>query len=75
MPARTQGSGAALAFTTLMALFVLAPMLFAFGALAAEGHAVLLALADADRSSAFALSCVQKPGVDGSGRLLRHEPL
>jgi predicted PurR-regulated permease PerM len=49
MPARIRESGAPLAFTTLMALFVLAPMLFAFGALVAEGHAMLLELADADR--------------------------
>jgi len=49
MPARMRESGAPLAFTTLMALFVIAPMLFAFGALVAEGHAVLLELAAADR--------------------------
>ena len=49
LPARMKAGGAALAFTSLMALFVLAPMLFAFGALVAEGHALLLELADADR--------------------------
>ena len=49
MPARMRESGAPLAFTTLMALFVIAPMLFAFGALVAEGHALLLELAAADR--------------------------
>jgi len=49
MPARMKGGGAALAFTSLIAFFVLAPMLFAFGALVAEGHALLLELANADR--------------------------
>jgi len=48
LPTRMKGTSAALAFTVLISLFVLAPMLFAFGALIAEGRAVLLELADAD---------------------------
>jgi predicted PurR-regulated permease PerM len=45
---------APLLFTTIMAGFVFAPLMFAFGALASEVHALLVAVADADRKG-FAL--------------------
>ena len=37
-------------FTSLMAFFVLAPLMFAFAALVAEAHATVLAIAAADRT-------------------------
>ena len=48
---RWMGRGAAsLVFTFLMVLFVLAPLLFAFGALLTEAHALLLGIAAADEA-------------------------
>ncbi|HEY5896687.1 MAG TPA: AI-2E family transporter [Burkholderiales bacterium] len=49
MPRRMARSMTALIFTALMALFVLAPLIFAFAALVAEAHATLLAVAAADQ--------------------------
>jgi len=49
MPRRMERGTASLIFTSLMALFVLAPLMFAFGALVAEAHATLLAIAAADQ--------------------------
>ncbi len=43
-------SAAALAFTCLMVVFVLAPLVFAFGALLIEAHALLLGIAAADKA-------------------------
>jgi len=49
LPRRIGGSVAALLFTGLMTVFVLAPMMFAFGALLTEARTLLLAIATADR--------------------------
>ena len=49
MPRRMKRGTAAVIFTFLMALFVLAPLIFAFAALVTEAHATLLAVAAADR--------------------------
>ena len=48
LPQRMRGSAAPLAFTSLMTVFVLAPLLFAFGALVSEAQALLLDVAAAD---------------------------
>ncbi len=48
MPWRLGRSGKPLVFTFLISVFVLAPMMFAFAALLAEAHALLLQVAAAD---------------------------
>lgn len=49
MPARMACSTTPLVFTGLVAVFILAPLTFAFGALASEAHGLLLQLAAADK--------------------------
>jgi predicted PurR-regulated permease PerM len=49
LPQRTKRNASALAFTALMAVFVLAPLVFAFGALLTEAHALLADLASVDQ--------------------------
>lgn len=49
LPRRLGRSATALLFTCLMTLFVLAPMMFAFGALLTEARALLLEIATADK--------------------------
>jgi predicted PurR-regulated permease PerM len=49
MPQRLRGSAAPLAFTGLMIAFVLAPTVFAVGALLGEAHALLQEIAAADQ--------------------------
>ena len=46
---RTGRSASALMFTCVMAAFVLAPLLFAFGALLTEAHTLLVEIAAADK--------------------------
>ena len=48
LPWRITRSAAALIFTSVMTVFVLAPLMFAFGALLTEAHALLLEIAAAD---------------------------
>lgn len=48
MPRRMAGAPVSATFVALMALFVLGPLMFAFAALVAEAHAMLVALAAAD---------------------------
>jgi predicted PurR-regulated permease PerM len=50
LPGRMRRSTVSLAFTVAMAVFVLAPLLFAFGALLTEANAMILELAAADKS-------------------------
>lgn len=47
---RIGASATALLFTLLMVVFVLAPMMFAFGALLTEAHALLVEVAAADKA-------------------------
>jgi predicted PurR-regulated permease PerM len=54
MPRCLQRRTAAPLFTFLMAVFVLAPLIFAFAALVTEAHATLLAIAAADRKGIVA---------------------
>jgi predicted PurR-regulated permease PerM len=49
LPVRRRRSAAPLAFTGLMIVFVLAPLVFAFSALLGEAHALLLEIAAADQ--------------------------
>jgi predicted PurR-regulated permease PerM len=49
LPVRRRRSAAPLAFTCLMIVFVLAPMVFAFSALLGEAHTLLQEIADADQ--------------------------
>jgi len=49
MPLRVGRSGTALAFTAVMIVFVLAPLIFAVGAMLTEAHALLLQIAAADQ--------------------------
>jgi predicted PurR-regulated permease PerM len=49
MPSRLARSSTPFIFTVLMMTFVLAPLTFAFAALASEAHALLLAIAAADQ--------------------------
>jgi predicted PurR-regulated permease PerM len=49
LPPRTARSVAPLVFTAVMTVFVLAPLMFALGALLTEAHALLLEIAAADR--------------------------
>jgi predicted PurR-regulated permease PerM len=49
LPRRMPPSATSLIFTSVMAVFVLAPLMFALGALVAEAHAVLLEIAAADK--------------------------
>jgi predicted PurR-regulated permease PerM len=49
MPAQLRHSAAPLIFTCLMIVFVLAPMVFAFGALLSEAHTLILEIAAADQ--------------------------
>ena len=49
LPRRMGRSAASLLFTSLMTLFVLVPMLLAFGAVLSQGHELLLDIAVADR--------------------------
>ena len=49
MPVRLRRTGAPLIFTCLMFVFVLAPMVFAIGALLGEAHTMILDLAAADQ--------------------------
>ena len=49
LPCRMARSTAPLLFTAAMTVFVLAPMMFALGALLAEAHALLLEIAAADQ--------------------------
>jgi len=49
LPLRIGRSAIALLFTCLMTLFVLAPMMFAFGALLTEARTLLLEIASADK--------------------------
>jgi predicted PurR-regulated permease PerM len=49
MPRRLSCSATPLIFTALMTIFVLAPLTFAFAALAGEAHSLLLAIAAADK--------------------------
>ena len=48
LPQRMPPSATSLIFTSLMTVFVLAPLVFALGALLAEAHALLLEIAAAD---------------------------
>jgi predicted PurR-regulated permease PerM len=48
MPRRMAGTTTSLIFVALMAVFVLAPLTFAFAALVTEAHATLVAIAAAD---------------------------
>lgn len=49
MPVRLRRSATPLAFTCLMVVFVLAPIVFAFGALLSEAHTLSLEIAAADQ--------------------------
>ena len=49
MPARLRRTATPLIFTCLMIVFVLAPMVFAFGALLGEAHTLILEIAAADQ--------------------------
>jgi predicted PurR-regulated permease PerM len=49
MPRRVKRTTTSLIFTSLIALFVLAPLMFAFAALVTEAHATLLAIAATDQ--------------------------
>jgi predicted PurR-regulated permease PerM len=49
MPVRVRRSATPLIFTGLMIVFVLAPMVFAFGALVGEAHTLILVVAAADQ--------------------------
>ena len=49
LPRRMARSAIALIFTSVMTVFVLAPLMFAFGALLTEAHALLLEIAAADK--------------------------
>jgi predicted PurR-regulated permease PerM len=49
LPRRMPPSATSLIFTSVMTLFVLAPLMFAVGALLAEAHALLLQVAAADK--------------------------
>ena len=50
LPQRTRRSATPLAFTSLMTVFVLAPLMFAFGALVTEAQGLLLDVVAADKS-------------------------
>ena len=50
LPRRMRRSAVSLAFTLAMTIFVLGPLLFAFGAVITEGNALLLEIAGADKS-------------------------
>ena len=49
LPRRMPGSATSLIFTCVMTIFVLAPLMFGFGALLTEAHALLLEIAAADK--------------------------
>ena len=49
LPRRTRPKPKSLIFTLAMSVFVLAPLMFAFGALLTEAHALLLEIAAADK--------------------------
>ena len=49
LPRRMPRSATALIFTSVMTIFVLAPLMFGFGALLTEAHALLLEIAAADK--------------------------
>jgi predicted PurR-regulated permease PerM len=49
LPRRMPPSATSLIFTSVMTMFVLAPLIFALGALLAEAHALLLEIAAADK--------------------------
>ncbi len=53
-------------FTAAMAVFVLAPLTFAFGALVAESHALLLAISAADKQGIAAPHWLEKLPLAGS---------
>ena len=50
MPGRVARSATAVLFTCLVSVFVLAPLMLAFGALLTEAHALLLEIAAADKN-------------------------
>src|SRR4029077_609318 len=50
LPRRTGRSTRSLIFTCAMSVFVLVPLLFAFGALLTEAHALLVEIAAADKN-------------------------
>jgi len=50
LPWRMAPGATSLIFTSMMSVFVLAPMMFALGALLAEAHALLLEIAAADKT-------------------------
>ena len=65
MPARMACSMTPLIFTALVAAFILAPLTFAFGALASEAHGLLLQLAAADKQGIAVPAWVEKLPVAG----------
>jgi predicted PurR-regulated permease PerM len=66
LPQRLKRGGTPLMFTAVMAVFVLAPLTFAFGALVAETHALLLAISAADRHGIAAPDWLEKLPLAGS---------
>ena len=56
LPRRIGRSSKSLIFTLAMTVFVLAPLMFAFGALLTEAHALLLEIAAADKKESRLLS-------------------
>jgi predicted PurR-regulated permease PerM len=66
MPGRLSQSVTPLIFTVLMTTFVLAPLTFAFTALAGEAHTLLLAIAAADKQGIAAPQWLEKLPLAGS---------
>jgi predicted PurR-regulated permease PerM len=64
VPSMTR-STASLVFTSVMAVFVLAPLTFAFGALLVEGHGLLLQIAAADKNGIAAPQWLDKVPLAG----------
>ena len=66
LPQRLTRGAIPLMFTAFMAVFVLAPLTFAFGALVAESHALLLAISAADQQGLAAPHWLEKLPLAGS---------
>src|SRR5512139_3473380 len=65
LPLGLRPRAAPLVFTTVICLFVLLPMIFAFGAVLSEAHALLLEIAAADRTGIAAPAWLQSVPLVG----------
>ncbi len=71
LPARMGRNAAPLLFTCLMAVFVLAPLMFAFGALISEAHTLLIEIAAADQRGIVLPAWLQNAPLVGPWLLSR----